>query len=87
MQARGQRIQAAKPCRHAGYDQVTMLNGFRFFQHAFGRMLDVFESLANALVGQSKDCLFRMIENVLRLVFFFQSFGRDLLGSFYELTK
>ena len=53
-----------------------MFNRLGFFEHSFSRMLDVFEALANALVGQSKDCVLSMIENVLRLVFLFQSFPR-----------
>src|SRR5207237_8316054 len=87
LKARGQRIEIAKAGRHPGNYQITMLDFFRFLQNAFSGMLNVFKSLSNSLISQCEDGVFGMIQNVLRLIFFFQSFYSDLFGSLNQLTK
>src|SRR5436190_13849843 len=87
LKARSQRIQAPKSRRHARDDQIAMLDGFGLFQYPFRRMLDVFEALANPLIGQSEDGVLGMIENVLRLVFFSKSLGGNFVSSMNQLSK
>ena len=64
-----------------------MLDRFGLFQHALGRMLDVLEPLANALVGQRKNRVLGVIEDVLRLVFFFECLAGDLVCDFDQLAQ
>src|SRR5581483_603906 len=87
LQTGSQRIEPSKACRHAGYDQVSVLNGFGFFEHALGRMLDVFEALADAFISQREYRMLRMIENVLRLVFLFERFRGDLFCDLDQLAQ
>ncbi len=74
LQARSQRIERAKSRSDASYHQVAVLNRLGLFQHALGGVLDVLEMLG-------------MIENVLRLVFFFQRLAGDLVCDFDELPQ
>ena len=87
LKARSQRIQPAKASGHAGHYQVAVLHGLRLFQNAFGRMLDMFEALPNPLIRQGKDRVLGVIENVLRLVLFFQSFRSDFIRDLNELPQ
>ena len=87
LKTRSQRVKPAKSRGHAGNHHVAMLDGFGFFQHAFRRMLDVLETLANALIGQRKNRVLGVIQNVLRLVFFFQGLGADLVRDLDQLPQ
>ena len=71
----GQCIQPTKSRGYTRHDHIAVLNGLGFFQHAFGRMLDVLETLTNALISQRKNRMLGVIQNVLRFVFFFQGLG------------
>ncbi len=64
-----------------------MLDGLGFLQNPFSRVLNVFKTLTNAFVGQRKNCVLGVIQNVLWLVFFFQGFGADLVGDFDQLPQ
>ena len=87
LQAGSQRIKAAKPGRDAGDHQIAMLDGLGLFQYALSRMLDVFKALANAFISQREDGVLGMIEDVLRLVLFFQRLSRNFVRDPYELAQ
>ena len=52
-----------------------MFDGLCFFQDPLGRVFDVLKTLANSFISQREDCVLGVIEDVLRLIFFFQRFG------------
>jgi len=62
-----------------------MLDCLSFLEHAFRRFLDVLKTLTDALVGERKDRLLGMIQDVLRLVFLLQGLGAYLARHFDEL--
>ena len=87
LQSGSQRVKSAKAGGDAGHNQIAMLHGFGLFQHALRRMFDVLKALANPFVSQREDRVLGMIENVLRLVFFFQRLAGDFVGDLDELSQ
>src|SRR5260370_41975395 len=64
-----------------------MLDGFGFFQHALCRVLDMLEALTNAFVGERKNRMLGVIQNVLRFIFFFQRLSGYLVCDLDQLTQ